>query len=201
MTNQDTDDPQVHAHLGLVRIPAGSCCEGQRWEEYTVEAARELIADLVIAKEDARQQRKAIEEACAQGHDWTDGWNHIMDGDKVTMRSCTRDGCEGRRIDPGWLPFEPKQHLVPYSSKLWDCTGPGCHYCVDESFADAFNRNLTSAVKKLNDEFLPLLGDKAAGLEFDTTPIVAKKLGMTWSVDATPEQVQAALDARNGDQP
>lgn len=186
--NQTSEDPQVHAHLGLVRIPAGSCCEGQRWEEYTPEAAIKLISDILLARLEAEYQLRAIAKACAEGHAWTDGWNHVMDGDKVTMRSCTREGCDGRRIDPGWLPFEPKQHLVPYSSKLWDCTGPGCEWCGNESIADHFRNVLTAAI--------PHLGVALGGPE-PTEPLVVRKVGHTWSVDAAPEQVQAALDARN----
>lgn len=188
------DDPQVHAHLGLVRIP-NNCCEN--WVEYTPEAAVKLIGSIALAWRTARRQLDLIAHACADGHAWNSGYNSTFGGEKETVYRCTREGCEERKIEPGWLPFEPKQHLVPYSSKLWDCTGPGCHHCDDEATAAIFQRHLSATVEKLNDEFLPMLGDTAAGLEFDTTPIVAKKLGYTWAVDATPEQVQAALDARN----
>lgn len=186
MTNQDTEELQVHARLGLVRIP-NNCCEN--WLEYTPEAARALIGDIAIAHKEALRQLAAIVEACAQGHAWNTGYNSPV-GDKHTVYHCTREGCDGRKEEPGWLPFEPKQHVVPYSSKLWDCTGPGCEHCGNESVADHFRNVLTAAI--------PHLGVALGGPE-PTEPLVVRKIGHTWSVDATSEQVQAALDARNGE--
>ncbi|GIH07397.1 hypothetical protein Rhe02_54640 [Rhizocola hellebori] len=164
------DDPQVHAHLGLVRIPAGSCCEGQRWEEYTPDTARALAVELILHASIADNQLAEIAAACAQGHDWGNGWNTTHLGEKITTYACNREGCDGRRHDPGWLPFEPKQHLVPYSPKLWDCTGPGCEWCGNESFAAAFRKVMADGAKRLDEALFaePMLatGGLVTGLPF-----------------------------------
>jgi hypothetical protein len=195
-----TEQPQAYAKHGKILITVGYASRDGDLdaEEFTPEAASKLTVAISVAIRDARDQLRAIEEACANGHQWGDGWNTTHLAEKITTYACTREGCDGRRIDPGWLPFEPKQHIIPGYRHLVDCTGPGCHHCDEESFADAFHRCLASATKKLNEEFLPLLGAGAAGLAFDTTTILeVNKIGYEWTVDATPEQVQAALDARD----
>ncbi len=182
--NQTDEEPQVHAHLGVIRIPSRPCCEGREWDEYTPEAASELAGDIAIAIKDARRQLAAIVEACANGHDWSSGYNSTF-GDKTTVYSCTREGCEGRKEEPGWLPFEPKQHLVPFRATLADCTGPGCEHCDNESLADHMRRYLVDA--------LPDVGVAIGGRPEPT--VTARKYGYQWAVDATPEQLQAAIDA------
>lgn len=176
--NQTDYEPQAIAKNGNVIITG--------WDaEYTVEAASAFIGDIAIAIKEARRQLAAIAEACAEGHLWGDGRNRSW-GEKVTAYDCQRPGCTWSKTEPGWLPFEPKQHVVPFASKLLDCTGPGCEWCGNESWADTVNHALKSASWQL-DPGLPL--GKAASLE-------AKKHGLEWTIDATPEQVQAALDAR-----
>ncbi len=183
-------DTQPYAKHGKVYIPA-------EWDSefsvgYTIDEALALIGSLKNATREAADQFRAIEAACTEGHAWGDGFNSAFGGEKETVYHCTREGCEERRIDPGWLPFEPKQHVVPYSSKLWDCTGPGCEWCADESYADLIDRALKQA-----SNCLPYLGEAFGGPSADVKPLEVKKLGYQWTIDASPEQIQAALDARN----
>ncbi len=85
----------------------------------------------------------------------------------------------------------PKQHIVPGSPKLWDCTGPGCEFCSDEAYADLIDRTVKQALN-----CKPYLGEALGGPEADVKPLSVKKLGYEWTIDATPAEVQAALDAR-----
>lgn len=224
MTNQDTHEPQAIARNGNVIVTG--------WDaEYTPEAALAFIGDLAIAYREALRQLAAIIEACAQGHTWNSGYNSPV-GDKHTVYHCTREGCQGRNEEPGWLPFEPKQHIVPFSPTLRDCTGPGCEHCADEAFGDQMRCSLADigAVEfvgetlggplsngltcvhcgdpiKRDTKSTSLTGWTHAGgwqgtrcetalTTASPSRIVAKKHAIAWSVDATPEQVQAALDAR-----
>lgn len=179
--NQTDYEPQAIAKNGNVIITG--------WDaEYTVEAASAFIGDIAIAIKEARRQLAAIVEACAQGHDWGDGRNRSW-GEKVTAYDCQRPGCTWSKTEPGWLPFEPKQHVVPFASKLLDCTGPGCDHCADEAFGDQLRKSF-AAIGAVEFPVEPI----AEGSE----PLIVKKVGYEWHIDATPEQVQAALDARQG---
>lgn len=183
MTNQDTHEPQAIARNGNIIITG--------WDaEYTPEAASELVGDIAIALKEARRQLAAIVEACAQGHTWNGGYNSPV-GDKHTVYHCTREGCQGRKEEPGWLPFEPKQHIVPFSPTLRDCTGPGCDHCADEAFGDQLRRSLTDIGA------VEFIGEALGGPPRSDQPtITAKKIGYQWTIDAAPAEIQAALDAR-----
>lgn len=199
-----SDEFEIIARNGNVCIPTRDSDGDRSLDEYTPEAARALAIELIERAAEAECQRAAIAVACAQGHTWNSGYNSTV-GDKTTVYHCTREGCQGRKEEPGWLPFEPKQHIVPYSPKLWDCTGPGCQHCENEAFADHMGALMTDAMHRLAPELsaftaavdtMPLLQGTPAPDRW--APIVAQKIAHTWSVDATPEQVQAALDARKG---
>lgn len=180
--NQTDYEPQAVAKNGNVIITG--------WDaEYTVEAASAFIGDIAIAIKEARRQLAAIAEACAQGHLWGDGRNRSW-GEKVTAYDCQRPGCTWSKTEPGWLPFEPKQHVVPFASKLLDCTGPGCEWCGNETIGDHIRNVLAAGI--------PHVGVALGGLEPTEPGLTVRKIGHTRTVDATPEQVQAALDARQG---
>lgn len=140
-----SDEPEVRAHLGNVLLPRHDSQDGWTDEAYTPDAARRLAQELNTAAQEAYLQQAAIRAACADGHAWDDGFNSVV-GDKHTVYCCTREGCEATKDEPGWLPFEPKQHHVRFSPSPRDCTGPGCGYCADEATAQMFSDFLSGYI-------------------------------------------------------
>jgi hypothetical protein len=143
------DEPDIRAHLGKVLLPRYDSENGWVDETYTPDAARRLIRQLIAAINIAEHQVVAIRAACADGHLWDDGFNSIF-GERHTVYHCTRDGCEATKDEPGWLPFEPKLHHVPFAPTPRDCTGPGCSYCSDEAMAAAFRDFMGKTVVSIN---------------------------------------------------
>ncbi len=146
-------DTQPYAKHGKVHIPAA-------WDSefsvgYTPDEARRLARALLHTAFEAEHQQARINYECRNGHTWNAGANVECDKAKSTVYHCTKDSCHGRREEPGWLPFEPKQHVVPYSPKLWDCTGPGCELCADEATADM----ITAAMRRASN-CLPYVGEE-----------------------------------------
>lgn len=125
----------VRAENGNVWDGDGYWTDLDRCREY----AEALLAACGKAAEERRKAAAAI--ACANGHDWSAGANRrgLFDrSQKETHYVCQRDDCLELRIEPGWLPFEPKKHGGWVNSRTlepieMDCTGPGCWLCFDES--------------------------------------------------------------------
>lgn len=152
-----SEEPGVGARHGKVLIPRHDSENGWIHEAYTPDAARRLVHEILDAVTEAEHQEAQIRYACADGHQWDGGFNSIV-GDKHTIYHCTRDGCEASKDEPGWLPFEPKQHHVQFTPTPRDCTGPGCLYCADEATAAMY--------RKVIDEGLANFGVSKLGVAF-----------------------------------
>lgn len=114
-------------------------------DELPPSEARNYAQRIRAAADEAEAQLATIAQACADGHQWGEGTNGWRKDPKTTNYWCTREGCEGHKEEPGWLPFPPKQHHVAFSTTSRDCTGPGCHYCAEEADA-AHMRAITRGI-------------------------------------------------------
>ena len=108
-----SDDPGVRAHLGKVLLPYHD--REDRWTDdtYTPEAARALAAELLTLADEADRQQAEIAAACADGHDWDDGYN-LTWGERVTRYHCQRAGCVF-----GSNGSQPGSSLVPPHPSRW----------------------------------------------------------------------------------
>jgi hypothetical protein len=117
---------QVYAEHGTVHACIADGMDSEH-TDLTPEEAREHARELLAAADQADAQLAAIAAACAGGHDWRIRNSHPLDGDKYHVHSCRRAGCRERRVEDGWVPFEPKVHHTRWGDR--DCYGPGCRYC------------------------------------------------------------------------
>lgn len=134
----DDEDVRVEHSTVLIRTQCDEC------EDIACSpvGARDLAARILAAADQAEANVRAIEAACADGHEWgsyLNGWRSWPDT-KVTVRYCKREGCEGRIEEPGWVQFAGRLHFEPTSGRYAQqvaCYGPGCERCDDEKLGAA----------------------------------------------------------------
>lgn len=138
------DDRSFWASGGHIIRPECDCGEF----DYSIDEAREMLAELTAAIADAEQQTAAIVAACADGHDWGSGWNATSAGRKVVVESCKRDGCDGRRELDGWMQFAGQLHVDVMGRQL-SCYGPGCDHCDSVKLSKVLNGVLSDAMRQM----------------------------------------------------
>lgn len=123
-------------------------------EQYDPDEAREHAAALNLAADECDRQRATIQAACAGGHDWGEPYNAQVP-EKVTGRSCTRDGCHEHDEQPGWMPFAGRYHPDILMGQVIDCTGPGCDTCDALAVGKAFQISLRDAAAAVSRNYEP----------------------------------------------
>lgn len=143
----------IEAVNGMVRIDIGAGWEREA-DDYTPAEAREFAAQIIAEAEKCEAQRTAIELACADGHAWGSGCN-AHDGlsrnpRKVTCYRCQREGCDARKMEPGWIQFAGQLHIR--HGRQVDCFGPGCEYCDEENIGKLIHGVIVSGYEELTAE-------------------------------------------------
>lgn len=139
----------IEAQYGWVEVSIGSSHEDIEPERYTPAEARELAARILTEADKCEAQKAAIEAACADGHDWSSGYNGYQPWPdrKVVSFHCKREGCNGRKVEEGWIEFAGQLHIR--FGRQVDCLGPGCEYCYEEQVGKAIHQVIADGVKEL----------------------------------------------------
>lgn len=139
--------------------------------------------DIFTAISQAKTQRVEIEAKCADGHEWGDPTNNWHPEHPETMWYCAQPGCRGQKSEPGWLPFEPKQH----PNNIWNrgqCTGPGCYTCGLQQMYDLINSAAPIQIRR-------------GGIRFPTPPAMENAFQEAREEITNPNQHCTSTDCRD----